>query len=83
VHNDHLRTLEELASRFLGRKVRVKVTARAANPTAAPTPATEKPSRSQQEAKVMAHPAVRAAVEILGGELQDVKARPRADRGDG
>ena len=26
----------------------------------------------------MAHPAVRAAVDILGGELHDVKTRPRA-----
>ncbi|HUI25685.1 MAG TPA: DNA polymerase III subunit gamma/tau, partial [Candidatus Kryptonia bacterium] len=83
VHSDHLRTLEELVSRFVNRKVRVKITARAATVAPAAAEAIEKPSRAQQAANVMAHPVVRAAVDILGGELHEVKARPRSERGDG
>jgi len=76
-HRDHLKLVEELASRFRGGPMRVAVKAAAA---AAPPPAAaadDKPTRAQQAANVMAHPVVRAAVDILGGELHDVKTRPR------
>jgi len=75
-HRDHLKLVEDLAARFLGKPVRVSVTEGSLPP--APTEeVAEKPTRAQQAANVMAHPVVRAAVDILGGELHDVKTRSR------
>ena len=81
VHRDHLKTLEDLLSRFIDRPVRLNVAARAAA-TPEPVENSEKPSRAQQAANVMAHPVVRAAVDILGGELHEVKTRARPDRSE-
>jgi DNA polymerase-3 subunit gamma/tau len=82
-HRDHLKLVEELAGRFFGTPLRVTVTARRATAAAPPPSDTaDKPTRAQQTATVMAHPLVKAAVDILGGELHEVKTRPRATRED-
>jgi DNA polymerase-3 subunit gamma/tau len=61
------------------------VEVRAAEPsegadTSAPTGA--EPKAADLHAAALDHPAVRAAVEILGGEVREVKARSRRGRGD-
>lgn len=71
--------VEELAARFFGRPMRVTVNAVTAAPPPAPAPAT--PSAALHEA-ALGNPVVRAAVEILGGEVQEVRARPRRERGN-
>ncbi|MBI3388516.1 MAG: DNA polymerase III subunit gamma/tau [Deltaproteobacteria bacterium] len=82
-HRDHLKLVEELAERFFGTPLRVMVTARRAAAAAPPvTDTADKPTRAQQTATVMAHPLVKAAVDILGGELHEVKTRPRVPRED-
>ncbi|MBI4514368.1 MAG: DNA polymerase III subunit gamma/tau [Deltaproteobacteria bacterium] len=80
-HKDHLAMVQELAGRFFGGGLRVVVVE--GGPAASgETAAAPKPSRAQQAAKVMEHPVVRAAVDILGGELHEVKTRPRGQRDD-
>ncbi len=82
-HKDHLALVQDLAGRFFGSPVRVVVTARKeASPSAAGSDERNAPSRAQQTASALAHPVVRAAVDILGGELHEVKTRPRGQRGD-
>jgi DNA polymerase III subunit gamma/tau len=80
IHRDHLKIVEELAARFFGGDVRVIITAHKVDAAPAAEQG-EKVSRAQQAASVMAHPAVRAAVDILGGELQEIKTRVRPERG--
>ena len=75
-HRDHLKLVEDLATRFSGNPVRVSVT-EGSVPSAPTEEVAEKPTRAQQAANVMAHPVVRAAVDILGGELHEVKTRSR------
>ena len=76
---DHAQLVEELARRFFGRPYRVAV--RAVDPSSAAAPTTAAPSSAEMHAAAMDHPAVRAAVEILGGEVREVKPRNRRDRG--
>lgn len=82
--------IEKLASERLGRPVRIRlIDAAATGKPAALSPAEEeakeKADRDRQvEALVRAHPAVTAALEILGGEIEHieiVQPEPR-DRGD-
>lgn len=70
--------VEELARQFFGRPMRVSVTAAEAPLDPAPAPVT--PTAALHEA-ALGNPTVRAAVEILGGEVHEVKARPRRERG--
>ena len=77
VQREHTQLVEELARRFFGQPVRVVVTAAdpegdgaEAAPDAAASPAVI-------QAAVMENPTVRAAVEILGGQLHEVKRRTR------
>jgi len=78
VQRGQTQLVADLAQRFFGRPMRVTVKAADAasepEPVAAPQPA------ALHEA-ALGNPAVRAAVEILGGEVQEVKARPRRERG--
>jgi len=76
---DHAQLVEELARRFFGRDLRVAVNAvevEDSNGSAAESPE----SPAALHAAALDNPAVRAAVEILGGQVQEVKARPRRGR---
>ena len=76
---EHTQLVEELARRFFGRDLRVTVNAVGVEDT---TAATDEPAESPAalHAAALDNPAVRAAVEILGGQVQEVKARPRRGR---
>jgi len=78
VQRGQTQLVEELARQFFGRPVRVTVNA--AVGASQPEPAVAPPAAALHEA-ALGNPAVRAAVEILGGEVQEVKARPRRERG--
>jgi hypothetical protein len=76
---DHAQLVEELARRFFGRDLRVAVNAvevEDSNGSAGESPE----SPAALHAAALDNPAVRAAVEILGGQVQQVKARPRRGR---
>jgi DNA polymerase III subunit gamma/tau len=73
--------MEELAAEFFGRRVRARVSVRARAEEEAAAAAGE-PSQSERAATAMRHPAVRAALEILDGELAEVRQRrPREGGG--
>jgi len=75
----HTDLVQELAARFFGRSFRVTVTGTdAAEPERA---AAEPESPAALQAAALGNPVVRAAVEILGGEVQEVKPRVRRERG--
>jgi DNA polymerase-3 subunit gamma/tau len=76
---DHAQLVEELARRFFGRDLRVTVNAVDVDASGA---AAAEPAESPAalHAAALDNPAVRAAVEILGGQVQEVKARPRRGR---
>jgi len=76
---DHAQLVEELARRFFGRPYRVAV--RALDPATGAAATDAAPTAADLHAAAMDHPAVRAAVEILGGEVREVKPRTRRDRG--
>jgi DNA polymerase-3 subunit gamma/tau len=78
VQRDHAQLVEELAGRFFGRPFRVVV--RAAEPTAESGAPPAPPSAAELHATALEHPVVRAAVEILGGEVREVRNR-RRERG--
>jgi DNA polymerase III subunit gamma/tau len=79
VQRDHTQLLEELAARFFERPLRVIVKpAEAVEAASAPT-TVENPAVLHAEA--LGDPVVRAAVEILGGEVQEVKSRARRGKG--
>lgn len=79
VQRDHTQLVEELARRFFGRDLRVTVNAVDVDAAAAPA-AEPAESPAALHAAALDNPAVRAAVEILGGQVQEVKARPRRGR---
>ena len=74
----HTRQVEEMAQRFFGRALRVTVSV--AEAAAAPGPAPPE-SAAAVHAAALENPVVRAAVEILGGEVQEVRSRPRREKG--
>ncbi len=76
---DNADGIAELASHYFARSLRIAVVA------AEPEPAASVPAEldaATRHARAMEDPAVRAAVEILGGQLQEVRARKRPPRGD-
>jgi DNA polymerase-3 subunit gamma/tau len=76
---DHAQLVEELARRYFGRDLRVTVSA--VDVGAADTTAAEPAeSAAAMQAAALDNPAVRAAVEILGGQVKEVKARARRGR---
>ncbi|HXQ22662.1 MAG TPA: hypothetical protein VN812_13380, partial [Candidatus Acidoferrales bacterium] len=76
---DHTQLVEDLARRFFGRALRVIVNAAEAKEAAADAPVAE--SAAALHAAAMGDPVVRAAVEIFGGEVTEVKSRTRRGRG--
>jgi len=78
VQRGQARQVEDLASRFFGRPMRVSVRAAEAAQVSASAPS--ETSAALHEA-ALENPVVRAAVEILGGEVQEVRARTRRERG--
>jgi DNA polymerase-3 subunit gamma/tau len=74
----HTGQVEEMAQRFFDRAVRVTVSAAEAAPAPTPAPAE---SNAKLHAAALGNPVVRAAVEILGGEVQEVRSRARRERG--
>jgi hypothetical protein len=75
---DHTQLVEDLARRFFGRELRVTVSASDADEQ--DTAAQPADSPAALHAAALDNPAVRAAVEILGGQVQEVKSRPRRGR---
>jgi DNA polymerase-3 subunit gamma/tau len=76
---DHVAELEDLARRFFGRELRVSVRPRSeANGNGAKRREERSESQADLTAAALGHPTVRAAVEILGGEIAEV--RPRRPR---
>jgi hypothetical protein len=77
---EHTRLVEDLAKRFFGRPLRVTVRGTEAAP--ADADATEpETSPAALQAAALGDPTVRAAVEILGGEVQEVRPRTRRQGG--
>jgi DNA polymerase-3 subunit gamma/tau len=79
---DHLALVEEIAGRFFGRALRVVVEAAEASAASAPV---EPPRASTADltSAAMQNPAVKAAMEILGGDIAEVRARrPRRREGE-
>jgi DNA polymerase-3 subunit gamma/tau len=74
----HTRQVEEMAQRFFGRALRVTVSV--AGTAAEPAPAPPE-SGAALHAAALGNPVVRAAVEILGGEVQEVRSRARREKG--
>ncbi len=74
---DHVAEIEELARRFFAREMRVTVTARnAANESGvSQAPEAARASRAELTAAALGNPVVKAAVEILGGEVAEVRPR--------
>jgi hypothetical protein len=77
VQREHTQLVEELARRFFGQPVRVVVTAADAEGDGAEAAPDAAASPAVIQAAVMENPTVRAAVEILGGQLHEVKRRTR------
>ena len=75
----HTQVVEELVQRFFGRPLRVTVQAAE---TALPPAATPAASAADLHAAALGNPVVRAAVEILGGEVQEVRSRTRREKGN-
>jgi hypothetical protein len=69
---DHVAQIEDLAARFFGRPMRVQVTA--SNPTAAAA-APPRATTAELTSAAMQDPAVQTAVNILGGEIAEVRER--------
>lgn len=69
---EHIEMMEEFASRFYGKPIRVAMKTSQPTPRREEKPAADKAQLTQE---VMGDPAVRAVVDILGGEVQDVKSR--------
>jgi DNA polymerase-3 subunit gamma/tau len=81
---DHLEEMEELARQFFGSERRIKVRARG-TPAAAggATEEAKEPSSAELATAALGNPIVRAAVDILGGEVAEVRARRPRRREDG
>jgi len=76
---DHVKEVEDLARRFFGSPVALRVSAATApNGRTAKAPA-EEPGRPGPELTdaALGNPVVRAAVEILGGQVQEVRVRKK------
>jgi DNA polymerase-3 subunit gamma/tau len=71
---DHVAQIEELAVRFFGRPMRVQVTAGDAA-SAAPQTQPPRATSAERTSAALQDPAVQAAVNILGGEIAEVRER--------
>lgn len=74
---ESLAAVEELAARYFGRPLRFSVSALTEAAAAAQRP----PTAAEMRARALEDPTVRAAVDVLGGQLQEV--RPRRTRRGG
>jgi hypothetical protein len=72
---DHLEELEQFAGAFFGREVRANLVAQSAPESGASAVVGRKKAVAELRETALQDPAVRAAVQILGGEVQEVKAR--------
>jgi DNA polymerase-3 subunit gamma/tau len=80
VQRDHTQQIQELAARFFGRRLRVTVSAtHVAEPAHGRAVADDSPA--SLHAAALGDPVVKAAVEILGGEVQEVRAHQRRQKG--
>ena len=75
----HTQLVQDLAASFFGRPQRVTVSAAEVAAPSGESAAAESPAALHEAA--LGNPVVRAAVEILGGEVQEVKSRPRRQKG--
>jgi hypothetical protein len=70
---DHVAQIEDLAARFFGRPMRVQVTA--ATPSSVAAAAAPRATAAELTSAAMQDPAVQTAVNILGGEIAEVRER--------
>ncbi len=70
---DHLQLVEQLARQYFRRPLKVIVSAAA--PALPAEPAAPQPSAAELHAEAVDNPTVKAAVEILGGEIREVRQR--------
>jgi len=70
---DHQTEVEELAQRFFGRPVRIQF--EAGDAAAGPAAEAPRPSAADLTSAALQNPAVKAAVQILGGEVAEVRER--------
>jgi DNA polymerase-3 subunit gamma/tau len=76
---DHVAQISALATRFFERPLTVAVECEpSGNGAEKPAPEAAPESSAQLAETALGNPAVRAAVEILGGEVQEVRRRPRS-----
>lgn len=73
VKPEHAQLVEQQAQQFFGSSLRVKVTQGEAAVSEEPA----EPSAAELHEAALAHPKVQAAMSILGGEVQEVRPRPR------
>jgi len=79
---EHLAEIEDLAQRFFRRDVRAELTAHSPSNGTAEEASEARPSSADLTAAALGNPAVRAAMDILGGELAEVRPRrPRRREG--
>jgi DNA polymerase-3 subunit gamma/tau len=78
---DHTQLVEELAQQYFGRPLRVTVETASAAGRAAEATAEPAGNAAELHSAALGDPVVRAAVEIFGGEVQEVKSRTRRTRG--
>jgi DNA polymerase-3 subunit gamma/tau len=73
----NLNALKELAQKFFARAMQVAVEAYTAPPQ---QPAEPEPTAAELHEAALSDPSVKAAVQILGGEIQEVRSRRRPRR---
>jgi hypothetical protein len=73
----NLTALKDLAQTFFSRAMNVAVEAQAQQPRS-DEPAVPDPTPAELHQAALDDPSVKAAVEILGGEVQEVRARRKA-----
>jgi DNA polymerase-3 subunit gamma/tau len=83
VRRDHLAEIEDLARRFFRRDLRAELTSRSAANGTAEAASDARHSSADLTAAALGNPAVRAAMDILGGELAEVRPRRPRRREDG
>jgi len=74
---DQRDAVDQLATRYFGREIRVHVVALEQAPAEKPS----QPDTADLHARALGDPIVKAAVEVFGGQVQDVRQRRRPQRG--
>jgi DNA polymerase-3 subunit gamma/tau len=77
VQKEAVAAVEDLAARYFGRTIRVSVAELSSEASDAPTG----PSNAELHDRALGNPIVKAAIEVFGGQVQEVRQRRRPQRG--